>query len=127
MSLNSWLSGMKPLPAWCRQIARLSLQFLLWVGGLMIMSSILVAVLVQDPQGMDVKHWLENARYPLLFWRLTLYAALSGVWFGGVRTYFSAQMRAQGNSRAFFTLLRLEVMVIALMALSEYNVWLASH
>jgi len=127
MSLNSWLTDMKPVPAWCRQSARLILKALLWGAVLTILSAILIAVLVQEPQGMTVRLWLENARFPLLVWRLTLYAVLAGLWFGGVRAYFMARIRAREDWRALSSLRRLEVMAIALMALSEYNVWLAPH
>ncbi|EGP9458762.1 hypothetical protein U8557_002744 [Salmonella enterica] len=125
MSLHSWLPKMKSLPVWLRQLTRLSLQVVLWGAGLMVISAVLIAVVLQEPQGMNVKLWLDNARFPLLVWRLMLYAILAGTWFGGVRQSLMVQIRARGDGRSLSSLRRLEIMAIALIALSEYNVWLA--
>ncbi|EEN2982865.1 hypothetical protein GJM34_12055 [Salmonella enterica] len=125
MSLHSWLPKMKSLPVWLRQLTRLSLQVVLWGAGLMVISAVLIAVVLQEPQGMNVKLWLDNARFPLLVWRLMLYAILAGTWFGGIRQSLMVQIRARGDGRSLSSLLRLEIMAIALIALSEYNVWLA--
>ncbi|EDQ5070593.1 TPA: hypothetical protein O7V39_003405 [Salmonella enterica] len=125
MSLHSWLPKMKSFPVWLRQLTRLSLQVVLWGAGLMVISAVLIAVVLQEPQGMNVKLWLDNARFPLLVWRLMLYAILAGTWFGGIRQSLMAQIRARGDGRSLSSLRRLEIMAIALIALSEYNVWLA--
>ncbi|EBA8598841.1 hypothetical protein QL467_002255 [Salmonella enterica] len=125
MSLHSWLPKMKSLPVWLRQLTRLSLQVVLWGAGLMVISAVLIAVVLQEPQGMNVKLWLDNARFPLLVWRLMLYAILAGTWFGGIRQSLMVQIRARGDGRSLSSLRRLEIMAIALIALSEYNVWLA--
>ncbi|EAO2752637.1 hypothetical protein E2W72_05265 [Salmonella enterica] len=125
MSLNSWLPKMKPVPTWFRHFTRLSLQVVLWGAGLMVISAVLIAVVLQEPQGMNVKLWLDNACFPLLVWRLMLYALMAGTWFGGIRQSLMAQIRSRGDGRSLSSLRRLEVMAIALIALSEYNVWLA--
>ncbi|ECA1950189.1 hypothetical protein EJH27_01805 [Salmonella enterica subsp. enterica serovar Virchow] len=123
MSLMSWISGKKPLPVWCRRLSGLFLQGILWCAGLTVVAAVLVSIMIQDPQGMSVRLWLENARFPLLAWRLMLYAVLAGGWAGGIRARFAAQLRANGKSLS--SLFRLEAMVTGLIALSEYNVWLA--
>ncbi|EHC47565.1 hypothetical protein LTSEINV_6564 [Salmonella enterica subsp. enterica serovar Inverness str. R8-3668] len=74
---------------------------------------------------MNVTLWLDNARFPLLTWRLMLYIILAGTWFGGVRKSLMAQISTRGDSSSLSSLRRLEIMAIALIALSEYNVWLA--
>ncbi|EAA8931070.1 hypothetical protein C9F67_003582 [Salmonella enterica subsp. enterica serovar Oranienburg] len=125
MSLNSWLSRMKPLPAGIRLISRLALQVFLWGAGLTVVSAILIAVVLQVPQGMNVRLWLDSARFPLLAWRIMLYAILAGTWFCGLRQSLMAQIRSRSDGRSLSSLRRLEVMAIALIALSEYNVWLA--
>ncbi|HAU3361671.1 TPA: hypothetical protein JDL67_004462 [Salmonella enterica subsp. salamae] len=124
MSLNSWLSKMKSVPAWFRPLMRLSLQVLLWGVGLTVVSAVLIAVVFQG-QGMNVKLWLDSARFPLLVWRLILYGILAGTWFGGIRKSLMAQIRIRSDGPSLSSLRRLEVMAIVLMALSEYNVWLA--
>ncbi|EBD1360684.1 hypothetical protein FHN53_13800 [Salmonella enterica] len=125
MSLNSWLPKMKPLPAGLRLISRLALQVFLWGAGLTVVSAILIAVVLQVPQGMNVRLWLDSARFPLLAWRMLLYAILAGTWFCGLRQSLMAQIRSRSDGRSLSSLRRLEVMAIALIALSEYNVWLA--
>lgn len=125
MSLNSWLPKMKPLPAGLRLISRLALQVFLWGAGLTVVSAILITVFLQVPQGMNVRLWLDSARFPLLAWRMMLYAILVGTWFCGLRQSLMAQIRSRGDGRSLSSLRRLEVMAIALIALSEYNVWLA--
>ncbi|EAA0699011.1 hypothetical protein IBO29_004053 [Salmonella enterica] len=125
MSLNSWLPKMKPLPAGLRLISRLALQVFLWGAGLTVVSAILIAVVLQVPQGMNVRLWVDSARFPLLAWRIMLYAILAGTWFCGLRQSLMAQIRSRSDGRSLSSLRRLEVMAIALIALSEYNVWLA--
>ncbi|EAV2671921.1 hypothetical protein RAV81_004304 [Salmonella enterica] len=125
MSLNSWSPKMKPLPAGLRLISRLALQVFLWGAGLTVVSAILIAVVLQVPQGMNVRLWLDSARFPLLAWRIMLYAILAGTWFCGLRQSLMAQIRSRSDGRSLSSLRRLEVMAIALIALSEYNVWLA--
>ncbi|HCK5320848.1 TPA: hypothetical protein N0J00_003490 [Salmonella enterica subsp. enterica serovar Manhattan] len=125
MSLSSWLSRMKPLSAGLRHFSRLALQVFLWGTGLTVVSAILIAVVLQVPQGMNVRLWLDSARFPLLAWRIMLYAILAGTWFCGLRQSLMAQIRSRSDGRSLSSLRRLEVMAIALIALSEYNVWLA--
>lgn len=125
MSLNAWLARMKSLPAGTRYFSRLALQVFLRGAGLTVVSAILIAVVLQEPQGMSVRLWLDSARFPLLAWRLVLYAILAGTWFCGIRQSLMAQIRSRGDGRSLSSLRRLEVMAIALIALSEYNVWLA--
>ncbi|EAM8731776.1 hypothetical protein O5P70_003064 [Salmonella enterica] len=125
MSLNSWLSRMKPLPAGFRLISRLALQVFLWGAGLTVVSAILIAVVLQVPQGVNVRLWLDSARFPLLAWRMMLYAILAGTWFCGLRQSLMAQIRSRSDGRSLSSLRRLEVMAITLIALSEYSVWLA--
>lgn len=127
MSLNSWLPKIKPAPSWLRQFMQLSLQMVIWGAGLTVVSAVLIFVVLQDPQSMNVKLWLDSARFPLLAWRLMLYAILAGTWFGGIRQSLMAQIRSRGDGHSLSSLRRLEVMAIALIALSEYNVWLAPH
>lgn len=123
MSLNSWLPKTKPTQPWLRQFMRLSLQMVIWGAGLTVVCAVLIFVVLQDPQSMNVKLWLDNARFPLLTWRLMLYAILAGTWFGGVRKSLMAQIRTRSDDRSLSSLRRLEIMAIALIALSEYNVW----
>ena len=123
MSLN--LRLWRRLPAWSRKLTRVSLQVVVWGTGLTILSAVLLAALLPAPQGIHA--WLENARFPLLVWRLALYGALAGVWFGGIRSTLTAQIREREDRRALSSLRRLEVMTLTLMALAEYNVWLAPH
>lgn len=125
MSLNSWLPNIKLTPPWFRQFMRLSLQMVIRGAGLTVVCAVLIFVVLQDPQSMNVKLWLDNARFPLLAWRLMLYAILAGTWFGGIRKSLMAQIRSRGDRRSLSSLHRLEIMAIALIALSEYNVWLA--
>ncbi|HGP2366870.1 TPA: hypothetical protein ACLGWU_000941 [Salmonella enterica] len=125
MSLNSWLLKIKPTPPWLRQFMRLSLQMVVWGAGLTVVCAVLIFVVLQDPQSMNVTLWLDNARFPLLVWRLMLYAILAGTWFGGIRKSLMAQIHRRGDSSSLSSLRRLEIMAIALIALSEYNVWLA--
>ncbi|ELB5688397.1 hypothetical protein RHT52_004363 [Salmonella enterica] len=125
MSLNAWLARMRSLPAGARYFSRLVLQVFLRGAGLTVVSAILIAVVLQEPQGMSVRLWLDSARFPLLAWRLVLYAILAGTWFCGIRQSLMAQIRSRGDGRSLSSLRRLEVMAIALIALSEYNVWLA--
>ncbi|EMD2426166.1 hypothetical protein WDY89_002376 [Salmonella enterica] len=125
MSLNSWLPKTKPTPPWLRQFMRLSLQMVIWGAGLTVVCAVLIFVVLQDPQSMNVTLWLDNARFPLLAWRIMLYAILAGTWFCGLRQSLMAQIRSRSDGRSLSSLRRLEVMAIALMALSEYNVWLA--
>ncbi|EGK4528508.1 hypothetical protein IOY57_004176 [Salmonella enterica] len=125
MSLNSWLPKMKPLPAGFRHFSRLALQVFLWGVGMTVVLAILSAVVLQGSQGMIIRLWLDSARFPLLAWRLMLYAILAGTWFFGIRQSLMAQIRSRGDGRSLSSLRRLEVMAIALIALSEYNVWLA--
>ncbi len=125
MSLNSWLPKMKPLPAGFRHFSRLALQVFFWGAGLTVVSAILIAVVLQVPQGMNVRLWLDSVRFPLLAWRIMLYAILAGTWFCGLRQSLMAQICSRGDGRSLSSLRRLEVMAIALIALSEYNVWLA--
>ncbi|ASG86845.1 hypothetical protein [Salmonella enterica] len=123
----SWLPKTKPVPAWLRQFTRLCLQVVLWGGGLTVLLAILIAVVVQDPQSISVRLWLDNARFSLLAWRLVLYTTLAGLWFGGLRRHLVSQINVRCDWRARASLRRLELMTIALVALSEYNVWLAPH
>ncbi len=125
MSLNSWLPKMKPLPAGFRHFTRLTLQVLLWGAGLTVVFAILTAVVFQDPHGMSITRWLSNARFPLLAWRLMLYAILAGTWLGGGRQSLMALIRTRGDRRSLSSLHRLEVMAVVLIALSEYHVWFA--
>ncbi|EPW1515382.1 hypothetical protein ACVVJ5_004343 [Salmonella enterica subsp. diarizonae serovar 48:r:z] len=125
MSHHFRLPGMKQVPAWLRQFTRLSLQVVLWGAGLTVVSAMSIATVIQDPQAAGVRLWLDNARFPLLAWRLALYAALAGLWAGGLRRHLMSHIRTRGDRRAQSSLRRLEVMAIALVALSEYNVWLA--
>ncbi|EIK9753024.1 hypothetical protein LKX79_001653 [Salmonella enterica] len=125
MSLNSWLPKTKPTPPWLRQFMRLSLQMVIWGAGLTVVCAVLIFVVLQDPQSMNVTLWLDNARFPLLAWRIMLYAILAGTWFCGLRQSLMAQIRSRSDGHSLSSLRRLEVMAIALIALSEYNVWLA--
>ncbi|EJD3338604.1 hypothetical protein REJ60_002392 [Salmonella enterica] len=125
MSLNSWLPKTKPTPLWLRQFMRLSLQMVIWGAGLTVVCAVLIFVVLQDPQSMNVTLWLDNARFPLLTWRLMLYVILAGTWFCGLRQSLMAQIRSRSDGRSLSSLRRLEIMAIALIALSEYNVWLA--
>ncbi|ENT2523853.1 hypothetical protein ACSTR2_004546 [Salmonella enterica subsp. enterica serovar Muenchen] len=104
---------------------RLSLQMVIWGAGLTVVCAVLIFVVLQDPQSMNVTLWLDNARFPLLTWRLMLYVILAGTWFCGLRQSLMAQIRSRSDGRSLSSLRRLEVMAIALIALSEYNVWLA--
>ncbi|EMJ9624054.1 hypothetical protein V8G21_004651 [Salmonella enterica] len=125
MSLNSWLPKTKPTPPWLRQFMRLSLQMVIWGAGLTVVCAVLIFVVLQDPQSMNVTLWLDNARFPLLAWRMMLYAILAGTWFCGLRQSLMAQIRSRSDGRSLSSLRRLEVMAITLIALSEYSVWLA--
>ncbi|HCI9941602.1 TPA: hypothetical protein NQG20_000215 [Salmonella enterica subsp. enterica serovar Infantis] len=125
MSLNSWLPKMKPLPTGFRYFSRLALHVFLWGAGITVVLAVLIAVVLQVSQGMNVRLWLDSARFPLLVWRLILYAILAGTWFCGIRQSLMAQIRSRGDGHSLSSLRRLEVMVIALISLSEYNVWLA--
>ncbi|EID1643392.1 hypothetical protein LA882_001708 [Salmonella enterica subsp. enterica serovar Napoli] len=127
MSLNSWLPKMKPLPTGFRHFSRLALHVFLWGVGMsvvLVVLAVLSTIILQGSPGMNVRLWLDSARFSLLVWRLMLYAILAGTWFCGIRQSLMAQIRSRGDGRSLSSLQRLEVMAIALIALSEYNVWL---
>ncbi|VXD06787.1 conserved membrane hypothetical protein [Enterobacterales bacterium 8AC] len=59
--------------------------------------------------------WLQQARVPLLFWRLTLYGVVAAMWFHRVRAVLLRQAPSPG------AVYRLEVMMVCLALLIEYT------
>ncbi|WP_083704480.1 hypothetical protein [Serratia oryzae] len=59
--------------------------------------------------------WLEQARVPLLFWRLTLYVTVVAMWFHRVRATLLRQAPSRG------VVYRIEVMMVCLALLIEFT------
>ena len=59
--------------------------------------------------------WLQQARVPLLIWRLTLYSIVAAMWFHRVR----ATLLRQASSP--WAVYRLEVMMVCLALLIEFT------
>ncbi|WP_447870415.1 hypothetical protein [Serratia fonticola] len=59
--------------------------------------------------------WLQQARVPLLFWRLTLYGIVAVMWFHRVRRTLLRQAASPG------AVYRLEVMMVCLALLIEFT------
>ncbi|MBC3211042.1 hypothetical protein [Serratia fonticola] len=60
-------------------------------------------------------NWLQQARVPLLFWRLMLYGIVAGMWFHRVR---AALLRQSPSPGAVY---RLEVLMVCLALLIEFT------
>jgi membrane-bound acyltransferase YfiQ involved in biofilm formation len=59
--------------------------------------------------------WLQQARVPLLFWRLTLYVTVVTMWFHRVRATLLRQAPSRG------VVYRIEVMMVCLALLIEFT------
>ncbi|CAI1909392.1 Uncharacterised protein [Serratia entomophila] len=59
--------------------------------------------------------WLQQARVPLLIWRLTLYGIVAAMWFHRVRAALLRQAPSPG------AVYRLEVMMVCLALLIEFT------
>ncbi|CAI2039469.1 Uncharacterised protein [Serratia fonticola] len=59
--------------------------------------------------------WLQRARIPLLFWRLTLYCIVAAMWFHRVRATLLRQVPSP------WAVYRLEVMMLCLALLIEFT------
>ena len=74
-------------------------------------ATLLGLYLAENERGLT--DWLQQARRPLLFWRLTLYAVVAAMWFHRVRATLLRQALSS------WVVYRLEVMMVCLALLIE--------
>ncbi len=76
-------------------------------------ATLLGLYLAENERGLT--DWLQQARCPLMLWRLTLYAVVAAMWFHRVR----ATLLLQASSR--WVIYRLEIMMVCLALLIEFT------
>lgn len=98
--------------AWARQSALVFGMLILIMAALLLLAAMLFEY---DPDGRQVKAWLEASRYGLFVWRLMLYAGTAWMWM----TIRAQLLRSTPRQ----TVLKIERLLLLFVVFSECLAW----
>lgn len=108
----------KPTPRrWVTARANVSIvrPIFWWIGILLLGGGITALGIYLAGSTVVLSSWLQQVKFPLFLWRLTLYAIVAGLWFHRVR----AALLWQASLPSI--VYRLEIMMVSLMLLIEFT------